>query len=110
MKSSFNWQIQKKNKEDEHAESDDEDTAVIRVLDTRRLQVFKCREAAIVILDENDPNWERSLALKSTLLNACLAFYRKLYKMKNQTAKQITNEKIFFSSKNCCTFYIKKFV
>jgi hypothetical protein len=48
------------------------------------LQVFKHCEAVIATLDENDPNWERTFALKHNL-NAFLATYRKRYKMKKKT-------------------------
>jgi hypothetical protein len=61
----------------EDAESDDEDSAVGRISDTKKLsQVFKHCASAIVTLDKNNPNWESCSAYKYNL-NASLASYCK---------------------------------
>jgi hypothetical protein len=57
--------------------------------------VFKHCEVAIAILDENDPNSERSFAFKRNQ-NASIACCCKLYKTKKQAAKQTTLEDFFF--------------
>jgi hypothetical protein len=49
----------------------------------------------IAVLDENDPNYKRSFALRHNL-NASLVYYCKLHKMKKQAAKQTKLEKF------CC--------
>jgi hypothetical protein len=66
-------------KEDEDAESDD-DTAVVRISNTKKLQVFKHCEAAIAILDRNDPIWGRSLLSSVTKMLSLLDTAN--YKMK----------------------------
>jgi len=47
----------KKRRQNEDAESNDKNTAVIRILDTKKLlQVFKYCKGTMAILDENGPN------------------------------------------------------
>jgi hypothetical protein len=47
--------------EDEHAESGNKDTELLKMLDAKELSpVFRHRKAAVLVLKENDCGWERS--------------------------------------------------